>query len=227
MILFSCDNHRNRTDSNNQKQGSLKIKVSDAEFAEFDSKLISQYKDRLIKADAHETKFVNNLLGLLDKFKSKKLDTTILTTGYIDEDSMIDTIQTRVFLKQGSIHVFSSWIKNLDTLWQFQIQDPYFYISNSDLFINNRSEWIIFTIGIYYSIPAISKFKDYKNLMEMSIDIGIQDLKKQGFNINSDEYKKYILNFNGNLLCWGDQRYREGLHIWYKPLKRFVNYYQP
>jgi hypothetical protein len=217
----------NTKSQSNQIQQEIKdttIKNCEADYATIDSNLISQYKIRLTKGDNHEKLFIENMLNLIHDFNNKKLDTTVLTIGYISNDSLIDTIQTRIFYKNNVIMVTYNWIKNHDTLWNFQIKDPYLFVSNDDLFIDKRSVWVTFTVGVYLVVPKILKFNDYKYLLEMSFDRK-KYFKKEGIDLN--EYRQYINNFKGNLLQWGDNWHIEGVYIWYEPLKRLILYYHP
>jgi len=226
VVLCSCNNLASKTAANNHDQSPDSIKQSDAEFANVDTNLILKYKNRLEKANDEEKKYINELLGVISRFQNRKLDTTVLTIGFIDDDKAIDTIRSRVFLKHDTIWVNSNWINNRDTIWEYSLKNPYSYISDFALFqFNKRDIWVTFTIGIYQAIPKTYKIQDFRNLTEVAVKMGIQDLGSKGFKIGDNDYKDYISNFTGDLIDWGQPEDREGLFIWCRLAKRFVIYY--
>ena len=228
FVFCGCNNPNNSTRTNNYSQTYDSIKTSDAEFAKIDSNLILHYKHRLDKASNKEKEFIHHLLSTMTQYQNKKLDTIILTFGLIDSDNIVDTIQTRVYLKHNTVCVNSDWIKNHDTIWKDRIKDPYLYISDFNLFqFDTRSIWVAFTIGVCYGAPSIYNINDNRHLTETAINMGLKDLKDNGFKVNKNDYKKYLSDFKGCLITWGQPMTREGLHIWYEPAKRFIVFYQP
>ena len=223
LILSSC----NSTNLDNHVKINDSTKVSNADFAKVDTTLILQYRHRLDSAKGREKDFINYLLSILTQYQGKRLDTTILTVGLIDSDTRVDTIQTRVFLKHDTIWVNSIWIKDNKINWEYSFNNPYLFISDFIYRFYEKDIWIPFTIGIYFAPPILHNTNEYKNLFETAVTYGLEDLKKNGISVNESDYKKYLLNFKGNLIEWGNPTIREGLHIWYEPSNRFVIYYQP
>ena len=211
--LISC--------SNGKKESTQK------ETTKRDTSLITTYKSLLANASEFDKKFVNHLLKTIEEFENRELDTTLIGLGQFEEDNKIDTIKTRVFEENGKIIAYSSWTKNGKLLWEKQIIEPYMWINENPLFEGGkRSKWVTFTIGVYHTSPNIYRIEKYENLRTGSIRGGIEDLKKNGFEVDTVLYKKYIENYKGDLMDWGQPESRDGLFIWYEPLKRFVSYYK-
>ena len=211
--LISCTNRKKES---NQKENIQR-----------DTSLIAAYKSLLPNASEFDKKFINHLLKTIEEFQSRKLDTTFIGLGRFEENNEIDTIKTRVFEETGKIIVYSSWTKNGKLLWEKQITDPYMWINDNPLFEGGkRSKWVTFTIGVYHTAPNIYRIEEYENLRAGSVKLGIEDLEKNGFKVESDLFKNYVENYKGDLMDWGDPEGREGLFIWYEPLKRFVAYYK-
>ncbi len=227
LTLFACNNSKSKQQIISNDTPVIKIKISDADFAKIDSDLIIRLNKRLDSADVKEKDFIHNMLVLIDKFKDKKLDTIVNTIGNIAGDKLIDTIQTRIYYKNKIVWVQYNWIKKQDTLWRFQLKDPYLFVGNSDLYIDNRSAWEVFTVAVFRVTPKIIKFNDYKNLIEMSLMQLDYTNKEEGLQIDKNNYKNYLQSFKGSLIEWGDNWYSEGLYIWYAPKKRLISFYKP
>jgi len=204
----------------------LHIRVGDADSATIDSGLIRHYNDCCKIAVAREKKQIQSILNLIQQFQHKKLDTIVLTIGLIDNDSLTDTIQTRAFCMRDTVWVISKWVKNHKTIWSHQLHNPYMWINNDSLFDpEKRSIWVRFYSAIE-SVPSLETFSGYHNLLEMSINTGVLDLKNNGeIQVSPSDYKRYLDNYNGSLLEWGEIENRSGLYLWYEPENRFVLYY--
>jgi hypothetical protein len=63
--------------------------------------------------------------------------------------------------------------------------------------------------------------------MDYGVDFGVDDLKKKGYTVDRETYKQYTSDYKGCLIAWGHPESREGLFIWYEPLKIFILFYQP
>lgn len=151
----------------------------------------------------------------------------MFTIGNIAGENLMDTIKTRIYYKDHTVWVQYNWIKIQDTLWNFQIKNPYIFIANCDLYLENRSVWEIFTVGVFEVIPKIKRFDEYKHLFRTSILELNYANKTKDFKIDLTDYKNYLQRFKGNLMEWGDQAYTEGLYIWYAPEKKLIPFYTP
>ena len=191
-----------------------------------DSALINKYQEQLRKSTGTEKEFILQLLHTIKIFELKKLDTTILQIGHFDAINVQDTIRTRIYEKSDTIYVYSEWRKNETTLWHKEIKNPYTWISESKLFqYDTRDKWVTFTIGIYQAVPEINNIKEYQDLKELAFENGLENLKSIGIIIKMEEYKNYILNYQGDLITYGEPVARDGMFIWYKPAKRFLLHY--
>ena len=210
--LYSCSNNNEVSkNKNNSNQ---------------DTSILTKYNNQLAHSNKIEKDFILKVINTIECFKNRDLDTTVFLNCFIDNDKIIDTIKTRVFDLHDTIIVHSTWMKNGCIQWEKKFKNPYLWISDNSLFeYNKRDKWVTFTIGIYNAIPKIYKLEDYKNLIKPSIEIGLNDLKENGFYIKKEAYKQYVLNFKGNIIIYGEPEDREGMFIWYEPLKRFVSFY--
>jgi hypothetical protein len=163
----------------------------------------------------------------MKEFNGRKLDTTLLTVGNIDDDIARDTIFSRVYYDSDSIYIDSKWMKNNNVLWHYKYANPY-YSFNSDLFDGEtRSVWVIFAVGIVYGIPEIHSRQEGEHVDPMVYDQGVDDLKEAGIKTNKEQYKMYLQNFKGDLIGFGQPEGRERTWIWYKPAGRLITYFQP
>ena len=148
-------------------------------------------------------------------------DTTMFRYFDIDGDGLVDTLTTRVFVRADTVFIYYSWLQEQKIIWSDLDKDPYL----TALEPAEKKEWLDFIIE--GCCPKSEKISDYENLVDYAIDFGIDDLKKKGFNINKEQYKTYIINYEGNLINYGHPEMREKLFIWYEPLKNFVLFYNP
>jgi hypothetical protein len=143
---------------------------------------------------------------------SDKFDTVMYLICHITND--IDTVSTRVNLKGDSTYVFYCWTKNQNVLWAENL------VSSTV-----KSEKMRHKVEDF--IPETYKVSDFQDLMDFCVDFGVDDLMKKGHEVDTASYRKYVLNYKGDLITWGHPESREGLFIWYEPLKIFVLFYQP
>jgi hypothetical protein len=61
----------------------------------------------------------------------------------------------------------------------------------------------------------------------MIVSIGLEWAKRNDLKISKDEYTKYLDNFKGDIIAYGHPENREGLFIWYEPVKDLVLLYAP
>jgi len=149
-------------------------------------------------------------------------DTTMFQYFDIDGDGLIDTFSTTVFVQADTVFIYYSWLQEQKIIWSDLDKDSYLTALTEPA---EKKEWLNFIIQ--GCNPTSEKISDYENLFDYAIDFGIDDLKKKGFNINKEEYKTYILNYEGNLINYGHPEMREKLFIWYEPLRIFVLFYCP
>jgi hypothetical protein len=190
-----------------------------------DSVLISKYQKQLISATGTEKEFLSDLIYTIKKFESKKLDTTISQVAHFESNNQADTVTSRIYEKHDSIYVTYEWRKYGELFWSQTIKNPYTYMGESTLYqYDTRDKWVTFTIGIYQAIPEIENIKGYRDLY-MSVENGLETLKSIGITIKLEDYKNYILNYQGDLITYGEPIVRDGMFIWYAPAKRFLLYY--
>jgi hypothetical protein len=238
LLLHSCNsnpaingtkdqNKPNSTDSVSQNTNNI------AEPLSIDKKLLNTYVAAYQNDTIAEEKiYFSKLLHIINEFNGKKLDTTLLTIGNIDDDTEKDTIFSRVYYNSNRIYVDSKWLKNNKVIWNYKYANPYLSFHSALLNYDTRSIWTIFAVGILYGTPAINTRQEFDEHADSSLqnyvyDYGVADLKKAGIKINKEDYKTYLKNFKGELLEFGEPETREGLFIYYKPAKRIITYYQP
>lgn len=187
---------------------------------------INNYKklESSLKSD-----FIDKLTKTVIQFSDRKADTTILQICNIDNLGKLDTIKNQVYYYKGNVFVNSAWTKDGEKLWEQEIKNPYLWIGDSDEFqFDTRKPWVTYTIAIYYGIPDIENIDYYSHIdKEMIQNIGIDWAKRKNISISRDEYAKYLENFKGDIIAYGHPENRDGLIIWYEPIKDFVLFYAP
>jgi hypothetical protein len=194
----------------------------------FDKTLLRKYRNIKDSVKVHDD-FMSKLLKTIDQFKNRIPDTTVYIIGNIDDNGTRDTIATRVFKKRDTIYVQSSWIRKNKLMWTESIKNPYMWIDDDDLFqFDTRSQWVTFTIGIYYAPPELNDKSDYSAIKkEEALQMGFNWIKRKDLQITEADYRGYFEKFNGQILEHGNPVIRHELLIWCEPIKAFVLYYAP
>lgn len=234
LLINSCNTHPAThigRDSGSRQSMSVARQqtATDADSATISPALLEKYRQACLRdTSSYDKRFGSNFIRLINTFKDRKLDTTILTVDNIDGDSVPDTITTRAYYHAHKIIVDSRWIKSNTVLWRDRFTDPYTEL-NDDLFNPAASDpWVTFGIGVFYGPPDFYPFSVFDSGGIWSVyNQGIEDLNSAGIHTTKDEYKAYLDNFKGHLLTCGQPESRERLWIWYKPAARMITYYQP
>ena len=193
------------------------------------SKLVSLLERDLSKSKSWTSDYLHKVIQLLNDFRGRSLDTTVLVIGNVGGTGLADTIFNRVFERNDTVIVRSWWNRNGENWWHDSVVDPKMYLeSESRLFdLDTRNIFITFAVGVIDAPPKLSKSTDYPIPIEISVEQGMRDLKELGIEVSPKEFRKYLEDFKGNLIEIGDPFTRESLMIWYRPVKRFITYYEP
>ena len=144
-----------------------------------------------------------------------QIDTTMYLFCNIENSEQIDTIATSVYVKTDTVYINYKWVKHNNTMWEESLK-----------FYEFETQQVKYDVEKY--IPEIYKYSDYRDsLFDFAVANGIDYLRTKGYAINDETYKQYLLNYGGLLIVWGHPELREGMFIWYEPLKIFVLYYRP
>ena len=181
-----------------------------------------------VTADKRVKEFIDQLLYIYDLFKDRTPDTTLVELGDIDGDGRIDTLWSRVTLRADTVRVQSWWDRDGERMWEYELIQPYLWISDAELFQWWENPWVSFTIGVF-SAPASLHKPGFNSRISRSVVIrqGLQDLKRKGLEVTEEAYAKYLDSYRGMLISFGHPESRAGLHLWYQPLRRFILYYHP
>ena len=176
--------------------------------------------------------FFSKLLTIMKKFDGRRLDTTLLTIGDIDDDNSNDTIVTRVYYLSDTVRVDSRWMKGNALMWQSELVDPYYEFGSDLLGYEKRRPWVVFAVAVVYGAPefklrSILSSEPDSNGNNMIYGQGVDDLAEMGVRISKNDYRAYLQSFKGDLLLCGDPWSRERLWIWYKPAGKMITYFQP
>ena len=152
-------------------------------------------------------------------------DTTMFRYFDIDCDGLTDTLTTTVYVKSDTIFINYLWLRQNEIIWHDVITDSYLEALTDSV---KKEEWISFVIDGANPDEFHENF-DFEDLFlfNHTVNLGLDDLRKKGFNVDIEEYKSYILNYKGIFIDYGHPESREGLFIWYAPLQRLVVFYRP
>ena len=191
-----------------------------------DPRTVENYKNY---ENTSNKKFIDRLIKTVLEFKDRKADTTVLQICNIDNLGKLDTIKNNIYYSNDTVIVNSSWTKNGQKLWEAKIKNPYLWINDADEFqYDTRKPWVTFTIGIYYAIPDIKSINYYSHINKQTVlQAGLKWAKRENIKMSKDEYSKYLSNFKGDIISYGDPENRMGLLIWYEPVKKFIPFYMP
>jgi len=178
-------------------------------------------------SNPRKSDFINAVLSTINKFESLHADTTIKTLANIDSSEPIDTIISRVFVKNDTVYLRSSWSRDGELLWQHEILNPFLWISDEDEFAyKTRNIWVTFTIAVLQGIPIFYDRNEFEHISNATaFQIGKADLDSK--QKNSKGLSEYINGFTGQLIEYGEPELREGLFFWHEPSKQFISFYKP
>lgn len=193
-----------------------------------DQELYSQFEASQQTAyEDYQISFTKDLLITMDKFIGRKRDTTILTIGNIDGLQALDTIQTRIFVKNDTVFVSNTWNRNKELMWKDEYFHPYVFIDNDPLFEEDRNSWISFQAGIRWGPPVFRKEDISRGSEEMLWSIASSYMKSNGFEISRNAYFEYLDSTEASFIEYYGGYINGHIIIWYEPIKRFVRYYAP
>ena len=223
ILIISC----NRTEESVIEESLFEIKEEINDFQIYvDPQALDNYKEI---ENASNKDFIDKLLKTISKFEGKKADTTIFQICNIDNLGKLDTLKNRIYFSNNEVIVNSSWTKNGLKLWEFEVKNPYLWIDDSNEFQDDeRNPWVPFTIGIYYAIPEILSFDSYAHIdKQLAFQMGVSWAERENVKIPKEEYANYLNDFKGDIIAFGHPESREGLFMWYEPIKMFSLFYSP
>jgi hypothetical protein len=226
-LLIGCDNTKSNTGEVEQKSNSDIIERSYlGEIVSIEDGYESQLNSLKIDADDRKSRFIDDVLHLLNNFRDHHADTMIITLANIDAVDPIDTVVTRVYIKNDSVFLKSSWHRNGEILWHDELVNPYLWISKEDEFqYDTRSVWITFTIAIHNAIPTFYNREDYTHISNsFAVEMGYEQVQDY---CSKSEYLNYLNSFNGQLLLFGGPESGDRLYVWHEPTKQFATFYMP
>jgi hypothetical protein len=228
LFFYSCDQKSERKENDVVQKESVEINNMKLETIDVDSSIVRRYESLLDSARTFEKNIINKILLNIDNFGGKPFSNEYLTIGDIDGIGDQDTIKTTISVLYDTVHLKSKWWKDGHIIWENKLTNPYMWISEDNLFDYNSGDiWTRLTIAKDYSIPELSPKSKYAHIpIEMVCEIGLSEIKAKKKNVNEASYKKYIEDFNGELLEFGEPE-RRYLVIWYEPIKDFVTFYAP
>lgn len=194
-----------------------------------DIKILKSYENEANNLDVRSKAFLKLVLDLIKKFRYSNIDTTIISVGNIDGDSILDTVRTRIYELNNEIIINYTWLSKQKIIWKYDYQNPYMYVDESNLFqYDTRDLWIIFTTAVKHSGFEFKDLDSYKHIDRNIItSIGLSHLMDLGINIRREEYIKYLENFEGQLVYYAQEEIGGNFDIWFEPIKNFVSFYRP
>lgn len=194
-----------------------------------DVKILRSYEEELNKLSDPAKEFLKDVLRLIKKFRYRDIDTTIVSIGNINGDSFIDTVRTIIYEKSNEIVVTYVWESEHELMWEHSYKNPYMYVDESNLFqYDTRDLWVTFSIAVKYCVFKFENQDRYKHIdRNMATSIGWSKLKELGISISKEEYRKYLEEFGGQLVYYGQEEGGGNLDIWYNPIGKFIPFYRP
>jgi hypothetical protein len=225
ILLFNLSCSRQIEKKNNETPMNTK---QENNIVETDSIDIKKYLPLLSSSNSFQQEVIKQIISNIQTLRIKEVKEDILTIGEIDGILKQDTIRTKIFVRNDSVFLTSTWIRNNELLWQVTISDPYMWISDNELFDYRTADiWTRLTIAKDYSLPELSPRSDFSSITDdWVVKNGIADLGVRGIETSIEEYQDYINQFNGMVLTYGEPEARQ-LMIWHEPTKSFLTYYAP
>jgi hypothetical protein len=205
----------------NKKYGDTLLTKNDLR----DIKILKNYEDSLKFLNEKETAVIKTALNLIKKFRYNNIDTTIYSFGYIDSDNIIDTVNTSFKLINNKIVVQYDWQKNNSSIWKYDHEDPYYWISNSKLFeYGTRDIWIVLAIAIKKCVFEIKNKSDFDAI---SPELAASNAHYFEKSVEEKQFLEYINDYIKHIVLYSQNESGGNLDFWYDPLNRFIPYYRP
>ena len=177
-----------------------------------------------------EKSATRDILEIIKKYYNRKIDTVFLTFGNFDGVPPIDTIKTYITELDNEVIIYYSFLRNGKPIWVYEHKNPYLWIGDSPVFDylwNN-----IFISGFNAIKRSIAenweKNEYYENMLhDWAFMLGYGELKRKGISVDSAGYRKFINEFNNDVLLHSHDESGGKLQIWYEPAKQFVTLYAP
>jgi hypothetical protein len=176
-----------------------------------------------------QREFIDQLMFVYRRFANRRPDTTIARIGDIDGNGQIDTLWSRITLLADTVRVHSWWDCEGRRRWEYELIDPYLWISNDvELFQWRTNPWVTFAVGVFSAPASVRSLSSFTRTdRNRAATQGLRDLRSRGYDVPEEAYRKYLNSYQGMLVSFGHPESGEGLYIWYQPLEIFVIYYSP
>ena len=212
------------------KEEVLKVaKEIPLQILKIDSATINDYEISADSGNIAEKNISKQVLQLVQDYSNKTYNEIINTIGNIDGIGGLDTIQTRIWVFNDTVHVHSKWNREDELLWELKLKNPYLQVNEDNpLFQYKKCPiWTILALARYYTVPELLPKSQFNHIdKKWILASGIRDLERLNLANDSIKYNQYLDSFSGMLLECGEPEIRQ-LQIWHEPTRKFVSYYSP
>ncbi|MBS2214055.1 YARHG domain-containing protein [Carboxylicivirga mesophila] len=159
-----------------------------------------------------------------------KLDTTFYTIADFDNFPGLDTVTTRILEKEyGEFNIVYSLLRKGTVIWSTKSSNPYFWLGDNQLF----QEWDNHYFYGYLALKncrakRVDMWKPLEEeVLNQIVSIGYTEIQDEASNISKSEYKRFIVNYSGELIEHSQFEAGSKLQIWFEPIKKFISFYAP
>lgn len=186
------------------------------------SAALLKYEKILPNLTADGLKFMSELLETFKLYQNKELKAVVERYGDLTGDGADEKLLTYVHVVGDDVVTDAGVISNGKVIWSEQRKNPYLFVDDTIISLEESDPWIRFHIAITSDLPGII---DPLNPNDYFDSMAAKQVVRLGGTDTKEDYKRYIDNFNGKMLLHGDPECCQEALVWFEPIKSFIVFY--
>ena len=142
----------------------------------------------------------------------------------------MDTVITRIREKEyGVINIDYSILRKGIIIWRTKSSNPYFWLGDNPLFQEWDNHYFYGYLALKYCrAKRVDMWKPLEEeILNQIVSHGYTEIQDEEYNISKSEYKRFIVNHDGDLIEHSQFEAGSKLQIWFEPIKKFISFYTP
>ncbi len=228
---FSSSDLKNYFENQEWYKPSLDFKLSTLSKKEIlAANTIKNIENNYSKLSRNEKETALGIYAFIKSNLHNKLDTTFFTIADFDNSSGIDTVTTRIIEKEyGEFNIVYSLLRKGTVIWSTKSSNPYFWLGDNQLFEEWDNHYFFGYLALKYCrAEKVDMWKPLEEeVLNQIVNLGYAEIQDEASNISKSEYKRFIVNYDGDLIEHSQFEAGSKLQIWFEPIKKFISFYAP
>jgi len=186
--------------------------------------ILINYENNLDSLSKNEIDIVKDAVELIKQFRYNKIDTSITSFGFVNSDTIIDTIKTIFKNIDDTIIVEYCWQVKDSCFWNFKYKNPFFFYESPLFEYEKVDMWITLALAIR---NCVFEFKEKSEFNGIDLKTAASCASYFEKNVSQQEFEKYIKNSVRQVVFYANEEMGPRFDFWYEPLNKFVPYYRP